>query len=175
MSVMLTLSPRGVNFVLDAVERRLFQPPIKPRHLAQRNIQTGMTVSRKSWLALAFACLSAGPAPAAAAECRDETDAFQGVLRLVRTRHAMNSTPIEAWQIVLKPPVCVLYKELGQCQGQAAPRQGRDHAPAGHAVRGGAPEGALRREHQRQTGARVHIGDAIRASGLSVGGAFDLP
>lgn len=23
----------------------------------------------------------------------------------------MNSTPIEAWQLVFKPPVCVLYKE----------------------------------------------------------------
>jgi len=50
-------------------------------------------------------------APASAAECRDETEALQGTLRLVRTRHAMNSTPIEALQLVFKPAICVMYKE----------------------------------------------------------------
>jgi len=49
--------------------------------------------------------------PATATECRDETEVLQGTLRFVRTWHALNSTPIQAWQIVFKPPVCLLYKE----------------------------------------------------------------
>jgi hypothetical protein len=49
--------------------------------------------------------------PAAATECRDEAEVFAGTLRLTRTLHAMNSTPIEAWQFVFKPPICILYKE----------------------------------------------------------------
>lgn len=57
------------------------------------------------WLFVCFAV------PAGATECRDETEVFTGTLRLVRTRHAMNGTPIEAWQIALEPAVCVLYKE----------------------------------------------------------------
>jgi hypothetical protein len=50
-------------------------------------------------------------APAQAAECRDEFDAFQGTLRVVRTFHALNSTPIEALQLVFKPPLCVMYTD----------------------------------------------------------------
>ena len=50
-------------------------------------------------------------APAGATECRDETDVFAGTLWFVRTQHALNRTPIEAWRVTLKPPVCVLYKE----------------------------------------------------------------
>ena len=60
-------------------------------------------------LMLAGLCLSA--VPASVAECQDEADVLQGTLRLVRTRHAMNSTPIEALQLVFKPTVCVMYKE----------------------------------------------------------------
>jgi hypothetical protein len=70
-----------------------------------------MTVSSRAALGLLLAGLSATCAPAFAAECRDETEALQGTLRLVRTRHAMNSTPIEALQLVFKPPICVMYKE----------------------------------------------------------------
>jgi hypothetical protein len=30
---------------------------------------------------------------------------------VVRTQHALNRTPIEAWRLTLKPPACILYKE----------------------------------------------------------------
>jgi hypothetical protein len=70
-----------------------------------------MAVPSKPVLALLLAGWSGADAPTYAAECRDETEAFTGTLRLVRTRHAMNSTPIEALQLVFEPPICVLYRE----------------------------------------------------------------
>src|SRR6187401_142935 len=111
MSAMLTLMPRGVNFVLDGVERRLFQPPIRPRHLAQCNTRSCMAAALKPLLALSLIGWCAVCAPTYGAECRDETETVQGTLRLVRTRHAMNSTPIEALQLVFNPPLCITYKE----------------------------------------------------------------
>ncbi len=70
-----------------------------------------MTTSRRAVFALFLTGFFLTPGPASPAECRDETKPLQGTLRLVHTRHAMNSTPIEAWQLVFKPPVCVMYKE----------------------------------------------------------------
>lgn len=49
--------------------------------------------------------------PAHAAQCRDEMDTFRGTLRVVRTQHALNSTSIEALQLVFKPSLCVMYTE----------------------------------------------------------------
>ncbi len=78
-----------------------------------------MMTSRRAALALILTGLSLAPGPASAAECRDETETLQGTLRFVRTRHAMNSTPIEAWQLVFKPPLCVLYKESINQKGKS--------------------------------------------------------
>jgi hypothetical protein len=75
MSAMLTLMPRGVNFVLEALERRLCPPPIKPRHLAQRNKNAvGMTMSQKAAIGLVLTGYLLAPGPVSAAECRDETE-----------------------------------------------------------------------------------------------------
>jgi hypothetical protein len=79
--------------------------------LAQRNKKIGMTFSARALLALTLVAWPLGCAPTYASECRDETEPFAGTLRLVRTRHAMNSSPVEALQLVFKPRLCILYKE----------------------------------------------------------------
>jgi hypothetical protein len=70
-----------------------------------------MTMSQRAALALFLTGISLAPGPASAAQCRDETEPLQGTLRFARMRHALNSSPIEAWQLVFKQPICVLYKE----------------------------------------------------------------
>ena len=66
---------------------------------------------RKAAFGFFLSGLSLTAVPATATECRDETELLQGTLRFVRTWHALNSTPIKVWQLVFKPPVCILYKE----------------------------------------------------------------
>jgi hypothetical protein len=70
-----------------------------------------MTMSQKAAICLVLTGFLLVPGPGSAAECRDETDIFAGTLWLVRTQHALNKTPIEAWRVTLKPPACILYKE----------------------------------------------------------------
>jgi hypothetical protein len=63
-------------------------------------------------LAICFFLSALFFAPAAGAtECRDEMEVFAGTLWFVRTQHALNKTPIEAWRVTLNPPACILYKD----------------------------------------------------------------
>lgn len=140
-----------------------------------------MTTSQKAGFALILTGFSLATGPVSAAECRDETEPLQGTLRLVRTRHAMNATSIEAWQLVFKPPACVLYKE----SVNAKDKQRLDGVRAIHLLI--APSEAARLKGR--SGARVtvkagpdggvsppltawHIGDAILVHPeiVSVGG-----
>ena len=129
-----------------------------------------MAAALKPLLALSLIGWCAVCAPTYGAECRDETEAVQGTLRLVRTRHAMNSTPIEALQLVFNPPLCITYKE----SVTAKEKQRLDGVTTVHLLVTAADAARLKRRAGAQVTAKAgpdggmspaltawHIGDAI--------------
>jgi hypothetical protein len=115
-----------------------------------------MTVPARTLLALLAIGQSLAAAPAHAAQCREETDTFQGALRLVRTRHAMNSTPIEALQLVFKPSLCVMYTESVNQKD----KQRLDNVKTMHLIVTGSETAQLKR----------HIGAVVTAKAGKDGG-----
>jgi len=80
-----------------------------------------VTASSRTLLVILIIGQSLMLPPAQAAQCRDEMDTFRGTLRVAGTRHAMNSTPIEALQLVFKPSLCAMYMESVNPGISAAP------------------------------------------------------
>ena len=129
-----------------------------------------MAAAIKPLVALSLIGWCAVCAPTYAAECRDETETVQGTLRLVRTRHSMNSTPIEALQLVFNPPLCITYRELAT----AKDKQRLDGVTTLHLLVTAADAARLKRRVGAQVTARAgpdggmspaltawHIGDAV--------------
>jgi hypothetical protein len=129
-----------------------------------------MAAALKPLLALSLIGWCAVCGPTYGAECRDETEAVEGTLRLVRTKHAMNSTPIEALQLVFNPPLCLTYRE----SVTAKDKQRLDGVKSLHLLVTAADAARLKRRVGAQVSAKArpdggispaltawHIGDAI--------------
>ena len=89
-----------------------------------------MAAALKPLLALSLIGWCAVCGPTYGAECRDETEAVEGTLRLVRTKHARNSTPIEALHLLVTAADAARLKRRVGAQVSAKARPDGGISPA---------------------------------------------